>query len=68
MIPGCVTHVVFYGFISTYSPADRIHEGGGLVEEGEDIEVVELTIDKAMEMVFYKGRDSFVDVKTIMLL
>ncbi|WP_250499871.1 NUDIX domain-containing protein [Caballeronia sp. GAWG1-5s-s] len=64
MIPGCVTHVV-HGFIAKYSPADRINSGGGLIEEGEDIEVVELTIDRALGMV---ANGEIIDAKTIMLL
>ena len=34
-------------FTCFYSPADRITEGGGLKEEGEDIEVVEVTLMEA---------------------
>jgi nudix-type nucleoside diphosphatase (YffH/AdpP family) len=64
MIPGCVTHVV-YGYVSPYTEADRIHAGGGLIEEGEDITVVELTIDRALDMIV---SGEIIDAKTIMLL
>jgi hypothetical protein len=43
----------------------RIGSGGGLEEEGEDIEVLELPIDQALAMIA-DGR--IVDAKTIMLL
>ena len=43
----------------------RIGDGGGLADEGEDIEVLELPIDQALAMIA-DGR--IVDAKTIMLL
>jgi hypothetical protein len=43
----------------------RVSSGGGLAEEGEDIEVLELPIDAALAMIT-DGR--IVDAKTIMLL
>lgn len=64
MVPGCVTHVV-HGFVAPYSVNDRIGPGGGLVDEGEDIDVVELPIDRAIEMTANGG---IVDGKTVMLL
>ena len=36
-----------YLYYAEVEDADREHEGGGLPEEGEDIEVVELTLDQA---------------------
>ena len=42
----------------------KVNEGGG-VDEGEDIEVLELDADKAMEMI---GTGEICDGKTIMLL
>ncbi|MEK1938998.1 MAG: ADP-ribose pyrophosphatase, partial [Pseudomonas sp.] len=48
-----------------YQPHDRIGAGGGLAEEGEDIEVLELPFAQAMQMV-RDGR--IMDGKTIMLL
>ncbi|RKE26275.1 nudix-type nucleoside diphosphatase (YffH/AdpP family) [Paraburkholderia sp. BL23I1N1] len=64
MIPGCVTHVV-HGFVAPYTAADRIDAGGGLIDEGEDIAVVELTIDRALGMIV---SGEITDAKTIMLL
>ena len=64
MSPGSVTERVHF-FIGEYQPDDRIGEGGGLVEEGEDIEVMELGFEQAIAMV---SNGEIVDGKTIMLL
>jgi len=64
MVPGCITHVV-HGFVASYGPGDRVGPGGGLAEEGEDIDVVELPIERAMGMI---STGEIVDGKTIMLL
>lgn len=64
MVPGCITHAV-HGFVGSYTPADRVGPGGGLAEEGEDIDVVELPIDRSIEMI---ATGDIVDGKTIMLL
>lgn len=64
MSPGSVTERVHFYF-APYSPADRTGSGGGVVAEGEDIEVVELHLDDALAMI-RDGR--IVDGKTIMLL
>ncbi|NEV03127.1 GDP-mannose pyrophosphatase, partial [Bradyrhizobium sp. UFLA 03-164] len=42
-----------------------VSEGGGLADEGEDIEVLELSIDEGLAMI---GDGRIVDAKTIMLL
>ena len=54
-----------HGFIAPYTPADRIAEGGGLEDEGEDIEVVEMAFDEAYGLI---ASDGMVDAKTIILL
>lgn len=64
MSPGSVTERVHF-YAAPYSRADRTGAGGGLSEEGEDIEVVELSLLDALDMVA-DGR--IVDGKTIMLL
>ncbi|MCU4179818.1 NUDIX domain-containing protein [Bosea sp. BH3] len=64
MSPGSVTERLHF-FIGIYSEHDRIGEGGGLVEEGEDIERVELPLDAALAMI---GSGEICDAKTIMLL
>ncbi|WP_044558995.1 NUDIX domain-containing protein [Azospirillum sp. B4] len=64
MSPSSVTERLTF-FIAPYSIADRIGTGGGLATEGEDIEVLETTLEEAMAMVT-DGR--ILDGKTIMLL
>ena len=64
MSPGSVTERLHF-FVAEYDPASRIGDGGGLVHEGEDIEVLELPLAQAMRMVA-DGR--ICDGKTIMLL
>jgi len=64
MSPGAVTERLHF-FVAEYEPGDRIGDGGGLHDEGEDIEVFEAGFDEAMAMV---ARGEIVDAKTIMLL
>ena len=64
MSPGSVTERLHF-FIAEYEPSMRIGDGGGLADEGEDIEVLELAIDQALAMIS-DGR--IADAKTIMLL
>ncbi|EOE6913765.1 NUDIX domain-containing protein [Cronobacter turicensis] len=64
MSPGSVTEKLYF-FIGEYDPARRSGTGGGVADEGEDIEVVKMPIDDALRAV----RDGeIVDAKTIMLL
>ena len=51
-------------FVCRYTPADKVSEGGGLADEGEDIEVIEVELDKASAMI---GND-IVDAKTVILI
>ncbi|WP_332851391.1 NUDIX domain-containing protein [Duganella sp. S19_KUP01_CR8] len=64
MSPGSVTERLYF-FVAEYDPSSRIGDGGGIEEEGEDIEVLELAMDEAMQMMA-DGR--IADGKTIMLL
>src|SRR5471030_54975 len=64
MSPGSVTERIHF-FIGEYQAADRVGEGGGLIDEGEDIEVLELSFEQALAMV---QSGEIVDGKTIMLL
>jgi len=63
MSPGSVTERLHF-FVADYEPGDRVGPGGGLAEEGEDLEVLELGIDAALAMI----GSEIVDGKTIMLL
>ena len=64
MSPGAVTEKLHF-FVAEYEANMRVSGGGGLAEEGEDIEVLELPIDAAIAMIS-DGR--IADAKTIMLL
>ena len=64
MSPGSVTERLYF-FVGEYSARDKISDGGGHPHEGEDIEVLELLLDAALEMV---TKGEIVDAKTIMLL
>jgi ADP-ribose pyrophosphatase len=63
MSPGSVTERLHF-FVAEYEADDRIGAGGGVAEEGEDLEVLELGIDEALAMI----GTGIVDGKTIMLL
>ncbi len=64
MSPGSVTERLHF-FVGEYEPADKVSGGGGESHEGEDIEVLEPSLDEALAMVA-DGRIR--DAKTIMLL
>lgn len=64
MSPGSVTEKLYF-YIAEYQANDKVSQGGGIKAEGEDIEVLELTLDDALEGIA-SGR--IVDAKTIMLL
>ena len=64
MSPGSVTEKLHF-FVAEYDPSMRVGSGGGLAGEGEDIEVLEPSIDEALAMIA-DGR--IVDAKTVMLL
>ena len=64
MSPGAITEKLHF-FVAEYEPEMRVSDGGGLEHEGEDIEVLELSIDEALAMIA-DGR--IIDAKAIMLL
>src|SRR5687768_7997620 len=64
MSPGSVTERLHF-FTAAYSAADRVAEGGGHADEGEDIGVVEVTLTDALAMI---ERGEIADAKTIMLV
>jgi hypothetical protein len=64
MSPGSVTEKLHF-FVAEYDPSMRVGDGGGVAEEGEEIDVLEPTVDEAMAMI---SSGTIVDAKTIMLL
>jgi nudix-type nucleoside diphosphatase (YffH/AdpP family) len=62
--PGALTERICL-FVGHYTPKDRIHNGGGVLGEGEDIEVIELSLSQAYAMI---SSGEIVDAKTIILL
>lgn len=64
MSPGSVTEILYF-FVAAYSKEMKVHEGGGLAEESENIEVLELPFSSALEMI---RTGEIKDGKTIMLL
>ena len=64
MSPGSVTERLYF-FVAEYNPGSRAGAGGGIEEEGEDIEVLELPLEQALAMV---ASGEIADGKTIMLL
>jgi nudix-type nucleoside diphosphatase (YffH/AdpP family) len=64
MSPGSVTERLYF-FVAAYESGAKATLGGGNHAEGEDIEVLELSIDEAMEAI---AHGAIQDGKTIMLL
>ena len=64
MSPGSVTERIAF-FTGTYRAGERVSQGGGVASEGEDIEIVEVTLAEAVAMV---ERGEIVDGKTVLLL
>ena len=64
MSPGSVTEILHF-FIAEYTNNMKVSDGGGLQEEEENIEILEINIDDALAMIESGG---IKDGKTIMLL
>ncbi|SIR56956.1 nudix-type nucleoside diphosphatase, YffH/AdpP family [Aeromonas sp. RU39B] len=64
MSPGSVTEILYF-FVGEYDDSMRVSSGGGLVDEQENIEVLELALTEAINMV---ANGEIKDGKTIMLL
>lgn len=64
MSPGSVTELIHF-FIAEYSKDMKIAEGGGVAHEEENIEVLEINIEEAMQMI---ETGEIKDGKTIILL
>jgi GDP-mannose pyrophosphatase NudK len=62
--PGGLTEILYY-FVAPYADEDKINGGGGLQEEQEHIQILELPFSKAFEMV---QNGEIRDAKTIILL
>jgi nudix-type nucleoside diphosphatase (YffH/AdpP family) len=64
MSPGSVTERLYF-FVAEYDGMSKVHDGGGNVAEGEDIEVLEMPIEDA---ICAMENGTIQDGKTIMLL
>src|SRR5262249_10509577 len=64
MSPGSVTERLHF-FVAEYDPSAKAGAGGGVGDEGEDIEGVELPVAEALRMI---GRGEIVDGKGVVLL
>ena len=64
MSPGSVTEKLFF-FVAEYDPLSKASTGGGLESDGEDIKVLEINFDEALQMI---ASGEIMDGKTIMLL
>ena len=64
MSPGSVTEIVHF-FVAAYSKDMKVSDGGGLADEQENIEVLELKFEDATQMI---STGEIKDGKTIMLL
>jgi GDP-mannose pyrophosphatase NudK len=62
--PGALMEKIVF-FTCAYSPADKVSAGGGLPEEGEDIEVIETTLKQAAAMI---AAGELIDAKTVILV
>ena len=62
--PGAVTERLWL-FVGDYDSTAARNKGGGEAAEGEDIDVLEMTLDAAMGMI---ATGEIIDAKTIMLL
>ena len=64
MSPGSVTEMLYF-FIAAYSSSMKVNDGGGLAHEQENIEVLEIPFNSALQMI---DDGEIKDGKTIMLL
>ncbi|CAM2154642.1 GDP-mannose hydrolase [Pararobbsia alpina] len=64
MSPGSVTEKLHF-YLGDYDTSLRVSDGGGVEDEGEDLEVIEIPLQTALERI---ESGDIVDGKTIMLL
>ncbi len=62
--PGITTERLHL-FLAPYTAADRVGEGGGLADEHEEIEVLEIGIDELMRLL---EQGAIADMKTLVLV
>lgn len=61
---GSVTELIYY-YVAPYSKEQKVAEGGGLEEEGEEVHVVEMPFAEAVQLL---DNGEIRDAKTIVLL
>lgn len=64
MSPGSVTEIL-HCYVAEYTNEMKLSDGGGLASENENIEIIEMPFEKALQMV---KNSEINDAKTIMLL
>jgi GDP-mannose pyrophosphatase NudK len=64
MSPGSVSEILHF-YVAPYDDSTKVSPGGGLIEEHENIEVLEMTLDEACGSI---KTGKIKDAKTIMLL
>ncbi|MEP7287246.1 MAG: NUDIX domain-containing protein [Chloroflexota bacterium] len=64
MSPGSVTEKLYF-FVAEYPNELKATDGGGLVSDGEDIDILEISLDEALHKI---DSGEIMDGKTIMLL
>jgi 8-oxo-dGTP pyrophosphatase MutT (NUDIX family) len=64
MTPGSVAEKLYF-FVAEYTPQQRVNDGGGLDEENEDIQVIELPFEEAYDKIL---SGEIKDAKTALLL
>ena len=64
MSPGAVTEILHF-FVGEYNEDMKVHAGGGMISEQEEIEVLEMHFEAAYQMI---ENGEINDAKTIMLL
>jgi GDP-mannose pyrophosphatase NudK len=62
--PGSLKELLIL-FVGEYNPDQKVSEGGGLKEEGEDIEVVEMPLQEALKKA---NSGEIKDAKTVLLI
>jgi hypothetical protein len=64
MSPGAITEILHL-FIGEYDASMKVHDGGGLEHEQEEIEIIEMIFYDAYQMI---ATGEIKDAKTILLL